>query len=103
MKTNFATMHSALSDAYMVLNKAHMDYRPIPTAELVRVLGVLEQALAIKPRNCDRFATVDEAMEYHKRTNCAARRYCAYRDGCPTDGTCVVNWLLAKATEGGAK
>lgn len=60
-------------------------------------------ALAAQPRNCDRFASAKEAIEYHKRTNCAERRYCAYHDGCPTDGSCVVNWLYAEAKEGGAK
>lgn len=60
-------------------------------------------ALSAPPRNCDRFASAEEAIEYHKRTNCAERRYCAYHDGCPTDGSCVVNWLYAEAQEGGAK
>ena len=64
---------------------------------------MIRAALAAPPRNCDRFASAEEAIEYHKRTNCAERRYCAYHDGCPTDGSCVVNWLYAEAQEGGAK
>lgn len=46
-------MHSALSHAYMVLTKAHMDNCPIPSDELVHVLTELELALALKPRQCD--------------------------------------------------
>lgn len=52
-KSRYEVMHSALSSAYMVLAKAHMDNSPIPTSELVRVLTELEQALAVKPCNCD--------------------------------------------------
>ena len=43
---NAADMHSALTDAYMVLTKAHMDNCPIPTGELVRVLSRIELVLA---------------------------------------------------------
>ena len=70
---------------------------------LCKAIHEARAALSAPPRNCDRFATAEEAIEYHKRTNCAERRHCAYHDGCPTDGSCVVNWLYAEAQEGGAK
>lgn len=61
MKNNFAIMHSALTSAYMVLVKAYTDHCQIPPAELARVISILEEALALKPRNCDRL-NVDDAF-----------------------------------------
>lgn len=46
------TMHSALSDAYMVLVKSLMDDCKIPRKELERVISGLETALRVKERNC---------------------------------------------------
>ena len=102
MKNNFAVMHSALTSAYMVLIKAHMDNCPIPTAELVRVLTVLEQALAIKPRNCDE-GTADEQYE-------RLHRFCISHEcrscPCKTDkdnGVCSIAWTQMPYEKRGAK
>jgi hypothetical protein len=56
------TMHSALGDAYMVLNKARMDDCKIPRNELERVIAGLETALRVKERNCGRFYKWDDAV-----------------------------------------
>lgn len=101
-KNNFAVMHSALGCAYMVLIKAHMDNCPIPTAELVRVLTVLEQALAIKPRNCDEGTAKEQYQRLH--------HFCISHEcgscPCKTDknnGECSIAWTQMPYEEGGAK
>ena len=83
MKNNFATMHSALTSAYMVLVKAYMDKCQIPPAELARVISILEQAVAIKPRNCD----MDDAK--------AAEKEFIRQTGSKSIRSKSVRWLLA--------
>lgn len=57
--SNWQVMHSALGDAYMVLNKSLMDDCKIPRKELERIIGGIEKAMRVQKRNCDRFATGD--------------------------------------------
>ena len=112
MKNNFATMHSALTSAYMVLIKAHMDNCPIPSAELVRVISILEQALALKPRNCD-VGTEQEQQDrfrefcrhYESEGECGIGRSEA---ACPAfqggrNPDCSLWWAQRPYEEGGSK
>ena len=66
-------------------------------------------ALAESPRNCDRFATVDEARKAHEAI---CEKYGKCHNGCPLNNEehysafdCFEAWLFAPATEkeGGAK
>lgn len=68
MRNNFTVMHSALSSAYMVLVKAYTDHCQIPPAELARVISILEEALALKPRNCDMYDAKTAEKEFIKQT-----------------------------------
>ena len=91
MKNNFATMHSALTSAYMVLVKAYQDHCQIPPAELARVISILEQAIAIKPRNCDEGTAKEQYERLHRFCISHECRLCP----CKTDknnGECSIAW-----------
>ena len=70
---------------------------------------VIDAALASPPRNCDRFATVDEARKAHEAI---CEKYGKCHNGCPLNNEehysafdCFEAWLFAPATvtEGGGK
>ena len=69
----------------------------------------IDAALAAPPRNCDRFATVDEARKAHEAI---CEKYGKCHNGCPLNNEehynafdCFEAWLFAPSTEaeGGAK
>lgn len=69
----------------------------------------INAALSATPRNCDRFATVDEARKAHE---VICEKYGKCHNGCPLNNEehysafdCFEAWLFAPATEreGGAK
>lgn len=74
------------------------------------IAGKCRAALAAPPRNCDLYATAEEAAEaWHKHeAEDTGEKYC---DGCPFNlgedcvrgGVCSIGWFYAKAQEGGAK
>lgn len=93
-------MHSALTSAYMVLVKAYTDRCQIPPAELARVISDLEQAIAIKPRNCD-IGTINEQIE-RKIEFCSSGGGCV---DCPfnrytTLTQCALAWAQKSYKEG---
>ena len=64
---------------------------------------VIDAALDDPPRNCDRFATLDEAREAHEAI---CEKYGVCRIGCPLNNEehysafdCFEAWLFAPATE----
>ena len=69
----------------------------------------VRDALASPPRNCDLYATADEAMDAFEREGCPNDCCdCPYDTDPPTEGSCPdceVNWLFSTATpeKGGAK
>ena len=74
-----------------------------------RIKDMAETALAAPPRNCDRFATVDEARKAHEAI---CEKYGKCHNGCPLNNEehysafdCFEAWLFAPATvtEGGGK
>lgn len=83
MRNNFTVMHSALGSAYMVLIKAYQDKCQIPPAELARVISILEEALALKPRNCDMYDAKTAEKEFIRQTGSKSIR------------SKSVRWLLA--------
>ena len=73
------------------------------------ILEIIDAALAATPRNCDRFATVDEARKAHEAI---CEKYGKCHNGCPLNNEehysafeCFEAWLFASATEkeGGAE
>ncbi len=77
--------------------------------KLNEIVRVCEAALAAPPRNCDRFATVDEARKAHEAI---CEKYGKCHNGCPLNNEehysafdCFEAWLFATATEkeGGAE
>lgn len=109
MRNNFTVMHSALTSAYMVLVKAYMDHCQIPPAELARVISILEQAVDIKPRNCDMGTAEEQANRFHN--------FCVSNSGsidgmcsstCPCIASpdkchCLCKWSQMPYKEGGVK
>lgn len=99
-KNNFAVMHSALTSAYMALVKAYTDRCQIPPAELSRVISILEQAVAIKPRNCDVGAVKEQTkrkIEFcYKQGGCFG---CPFNK-CATFSQCALAWAQMPYKEG---
>ena len=61
--SNWQVMHSALGDAYMVLNKSLMDDCKIPRKELERIIGGIKKAMRVQKRNCDTDKDVKKLLE----------------------------------------
>ena len=70
-------------------------------ANRMEINGIINAALAAPPRNCDRFATVDEAL---KAWDDYLEKNPELPPSCKTSGS-IIPWLLATATEkeGGEK
>jgi len=82
---------------------------PMECVNGCEALLMAKAALAAPPRNCDRFATVDEARKAHEAI---CEEYVKCHNGCPLNNEehysafdCFEAWLFAPATvtEGGAK
>lgn len=74
-----------------------------------KLVEIANAALAAPPRNCDLYATVDEARKAHEAI---CEKYVKCHNGCPLNNEehysafdCFEAWLFAPATEkeGGAK
>lgn len=94
---NSAAMCEALEEMILWMKRImhsawFMDANFRDTTDCMRVLNKADAALAVLPRNCDRFATSDEAwLEFKKTTQNA------YFD---TMGLCrFATWLFATAEE----
>lgn len=61
---------------------------------------VARAALAAPARNCDRFATPDEAIAALRANPCANHDFCKEQLDC---AECATRWLVAPAKKGGAK
>ena len=88
METN-NKMREALSDAcyamFNFLKEQNGGYE-----EMAKALDKAKSALAVPPRNCDRFATLPDALA-------------AWRDVDPREAGPFDLWLFAPVTEGGNK
>lgn len=105
MQTN-NKLREALEYMFILIDGRHLVLECETTEEISGVQGKLAEAraaLAEPPRNCDRFATLDEARKAHEAI---CEKYVKCHNGCPLNNEehysafdCFEAWLFAPATE----
>ena len=99
---NTEALHEALKPV-----KRYLDGYTVNILELRRMV---DAALTAPTRNCDRFATAEEAAkawnERKFKDLCVVCAGCTFDRGpeeCAPGANCEIGWLYAEAQEGGAK